>query len=225
MTRINPTNSLDGISRLPKYPSFHGVLGNINNQTFLQGQDRSSNSIVNELETNIRRKANDYQNLAYEKAIRRFQKLDLDTSKLTVGFSMLLNAGASLKQLNLWAETFTYLESKGLENGYYTGAFVELIQTPGITFEELKLFACSAVALIENGMSIDELTNDVVKTLKRDDIPSRIQELWISEHCSNANMQTNGAYQTRRDKIKKTIIGATIGTIVKAPLLIIRLFV
>lgn len=204
------------------------MLGNVpSNQTFLPGQDESvtSSSIVNESAINIQRKANEYHLYMYEKATRQFQKLGLDTSTLTVGFSMLLNAGADFKPLNLWIETFTHLESKGLETGYYTGAFVELIQTPGITFNDLKLFACSAVALIENEMSIDELTDDVIKSLKRDDVPTREQESWIREHCSQAGMQAGGVYQTRRDRIKKNVIIAIGTTIVKIPFIILKLFV
>lgn len=160
----------------------------------------------------------------YQKACRKFQKLvSSDTSKLTVGFSMLLDANADPEQLNLWTETFTYLESKGLDTGYYTGAFIDLIQTPGITFNALKLFACSAVALIENEQTIDELTDDVIKSLKRDDRPQREQEAWIREHCSYASMQAGGMYVTRRDRIKKNVVGAVLATIIKAPFLILRI--
>jgi hypothetical protein len=204
------------------------MLGNVpSNQTFLLDQEESvtSSSIVNESAINIQRKANEYHLYMYEKATRRFQKLGLDTSTLTVGFSMLLNASADFKPLNLWLETFTYLESKGLESGCYTASFVELIQTPGITFKELKLFACSAVTLIENELSIDELTDDVIKSLKRDDRPKREQEGWIKEHCSQASMQAGGRYVTRRDRIKKNVIVAIGTTIVKIPFIILKLFV
>lgn len=152
---------------------------------------------------NVLRDAPAGKKLFYEDVIDRLTRHKYQDllPRFSVAFCTLLKSNPSMAQLKLWEETFTYLENLGLPTVEYINDFLTLIEHEGkISYKELKKWAKSAITLIEEGQPIEELTNNILHALTRDDVTSKKRKELVHDYCTETNVYTDDIYQTRWER-------------------------
>ncbi len=143
--------------------------------------------------------------LQYHTSINTLREIDESynaAAKFAIAFCTLLETDLITDgKLDLFVETFLYIEKNGLPVDKYTATFITLIEDRA-TYEELSLFAHSAVSLIQSDEPIDELVTNMDFVMSMHSTRNEKRDL-IASYCAQATQHLRKKYETTVNKVAR----------------------
>ena len=166
------------------------------------------------------------QRAYYERSIAILKKIDEDynaAAKFAIVFCSLLETDQITDdKLDLFAETFLYMEKNQLPTDKYPTIFLRLAED-GATYDELTLFAHSAISLIQAGEPIDELVKSIDFTMSMYNISIHERKDFITSYCNQPTQDLTEKYETTVNKVARYLTyipKAAVGIASKAALVL-----
>ncbi len=148
------------------------------------------------------------QKIQYDTSINALNEIDDSrnaAAKFVIAFFALLESELITNdKLDLFAETFLYMEKNKLPIDKYTADFIALAED-GATYEELSLFAHSAVSLIRADESPTELTENMLFTMNIPNTTENERRDLVASYCNQATQDLTRKYETTVNKIARYI--------------------